>query len=201
MIRRFAIAALMLTIVPPAFAQGIGSGVKGGVGIASQRTESDEGDPAMHVRVGVVAGAFATLPLTSWLDLDPEVLYASRGARLELEGVKASVALDYLDIPVMARVRLKHTGTTHYYAAAGPFVAYLLRARSRTDFGRSTEEIDITDQVEALDYGVAAGGGTERGRLVIDARFTLGLKDVDKDTSDSARTRNRALSLTVGYRF
>ena len=199
--RRLAIAAWMLMIVPPAFAQGIGIGAKGGIGIASQRTESGQADPAMQVRLGVVAGAFATLPLTSLLDLDPEVLYASRGARLEFEGVKASVALDYLDIPVMARVRLKHTGTTHYYAAAGPFVAYRLRARSRTDFGRSTEEIDITDQVESLDYGVAAGGGTERGRLVIDARFTLGLKDVDKDTSDSARTRNRALSLTVGYRF
>lgn len=192
---------LALLCSGPAFAQGLGLGVKGGVNIATERIEGDEGGPSLDSRIGVVAGMFATVPLTSWLDLQPEALYAMKGARLNLGGVKASVGLDYLEVPVLARISRRGAGKIHYHAAGGPSVAFLLRSRYRTKFGSSTEEIDISDELERLDFGVAVGGGVERGSLVIDARYTLGLKDIDKDKSDTVKTTNRALSLTVGFKF
>ena len=45
------------------------------------------------------------------------------------------------------------------------------------------------------------GGGVEIGSIVIDGRYTLGLQDIDKDTSDTIKTTNRAVSLTVGFKF
>jgi predicted small metal-binding protein len=38
-------------------------------------------------------------------------------------------------------------------------------------------------------------------RVVVDARYTHGLTDIDKDTSDDVKVANRAVSVTVGFKF
>lgn len=184
-----------------ASAQGFGLGVKGGVNVATTKIDGEDGGPKLDARIGLVAGVFATLPLASWLDLQPEALYAMKGARLDLDGVKSTLALDYLDVPVLARIIKRGSGARRYYVAGGPSFGFRLRARSRVDFGTSTEDIDVADNIERADLGVAFGGGLEAGALVIDGRYTLGLKDVDKDKSDTVKVTNRAFSLTVGFRF
>jgi hypothetical protein len=203
--RRCAMVAMVLGLLlrggAPALAQGFEIGVKGGVNIATTKIEGEAGSPKLDARIGLVAGVFVTLPLTSWLDLQPEALYAMKGARLNLDGVKSTLALDYLDVPVLARIIKRGSGRRHYYVAGGPSFGFRLRARSRVDFGTSTEDIDVADSIERADLGVAFGGGLETGPLVIDGRYTLGLKDVDKDKSDTVKVTNRAFSLTVGFRF
>jgi hypothetical protein len=183
----------------PAFAQGLG--VKGGVNVGTERFEGEDGGPSLDWRVGGVAGVFVTFPVRSWLELQPEALYSMKGARLNMDGVESSVLLDYLEVPVIARVTRRGGGPLHYFVAGGPTVAVRLRARSRTKFGSATEEIDISDELERLDFGVAAGGGIGRGRLVVEGRYTLGLKDIDKDRSDTVTVTNRTISVTVGLRF
>lgn len=191
---------LLLLCGGPAAAQGLGLGAKGGVNLATQRIEGNrDATTDLTSRVGAVAGVFATLRVAPWFDLQPEALYTSKGGRLDLDGVKASVAIDYFEVPVLARLSRRGPGGGGYYAAAGPSIALRLRARSRTTFGSATEEVDLGEDIEALDYGFAAGGGVEIGRLVIDGRYTFGLKDIDRD--DTARATNRVLSLTAGFRF
>ncbi len=193
--------AFALLCTATASAQGRTLGVKGGVNLATQRN-TGEGDCAdLQSRVGFVAGVFATLPLFSRLELQPEALFSSKGARVDLEGVDASLAVDYLEVPVLARFSRRGGGKLHYYVAGGPSVGFLLRAVTRTTFTTATEEVDISDQVNKFDFGVAMGGGVEIGSLVIDGRYTLGLQDIDKDKSDAVKTTNRAVSLTVGFKF
>lgn len=192
--------ALALLCAQPAAAQGLTLGVKGGVNVATQRNSGgDDAGPGLQSRVGLVAGMFATMPLFSRLELQPEALFTSKGARVDLEGVKASLVADYLEVPVLAR--FSRRGAFNFYLAGGPAVAFLLRAHSRTAFAGATEEIDITEQVNRVDVGVAMGGGVEFGSIVIDGRYTLGLLDIDKDKSDAVKTTNRAVSLTVGFTF
>ena len=181
-------------------AQGFGVGAKGGVNVASQQVTGDTDGPSLDSRIGVVAGGFVTLPLASWLDLQAEGLYSQKGARLKFMGIESTLALDYLDVPVLARIRLGG-GHSRYYAVGGATMSVLLRARARTKFSGSTEDVDVADQVERFDFGVTAGGGVEIGRLIIDGRYTFGLTDIDKDTTDASHTKNRALSVTAGVRF
>lgn len=193
--------AIALLCTATASAQGRALGVKGGVNLATQRN-TGEGDGAdLQSRIGLVAGAFATLPLFSRLELQPEVLFTSKGASVDLEGVEASLVVDYLEVPALARLSRRGGGKMHYYVAGGPSVGFLLRARTRTKFATATEEVDISDDVNRFDFGVAMGGGVEIGALVIDGRYTLGLQDIDKDKSDAVKTTNRAVSLTVGFKF
>jgi hypothetical protein len=203
--RRSAMVAMVLGLLlrggAPACAQGFDWGVKGGVNVATVKIDGEDGGPKLDSRIGLVAGVFATLPLTSWLDLQPEALYAMKGGRLDLDGVESTLALDYIDVPVLARIVKRGAGARRYYAAGGPSFGFRVRARSRVDFGSSTEDIDVADSIERADLGVAFGGGLEAGALVIDGRYTLGLKDVDKDKSDSVKVTNRAFSITLGFRF
>jgi hypothetical protein len=184
-----------------ALAQGLGLGVKGGVNLATERFQGEGDSPSIDPRVGVVAGVFANVPLLSWVDLQPEALVAMKGARLDLEGAQSSVWLDYFEVPILARFSRRRGGRLRYFVAGGPSIGVRLRARTRTKFGDSTEEIDIGDELERLDFGMTAGGGVELGSIVLDGRYTLGLKDIDKNKSDTVKVTNRALSFTVGLKF
>jgi hypothetical protein len=192
--------AIALLAAAPAAAQVPGLGVKAGLNLASQNTGDAGEDPGLQSLRAIVAGVFATLPVTSWLEVQPEALYSVKGSSFEDGGIKAKVLVDYLEVPVLARFSMGG-GRLAYYAAGGPFVAVRLRARTRTTFDSATEEIDVSDEVQRVDYGLAAGGGVEFGSLVVDGRYTHGLKDVDKDTSDRVKVTNRSISITLGFRF
>ncbi len=195
------ISVLVLVCSGPAGAQGLAIGVRGGVNLADVALDADGAAPSFDSRIGLVAGAFVTLPITSWIELQPEVLYSGKGARLEQEGIESKLVLDYLEVPVLARVSGNAFGTTRYYVVAGPTAGFRMRAKTRTEFSGATEELDISEDVERFDFGIAAGGGLQFGSLLVDARYTFGLTDIDKDTTDSVTIKNRVLSLTAGIRF
>ena len=201
-LRTICIGSLMLLPAAPLFAQIQRLGVKGGVNLANQHiVGDDDSDPGLKMFTGLVAGAFVTLPVASWLELQPEALYSVKGSRVDEEGVTASVQIDYLEVPVLARFSKRGAGRNGYYFAGGPFAAFRLRARTRATFSGATEEIDIGEDVERLDFGLTGGGGVEIGSWVFDGRYTHGLKDIDKDKSDSVKVTSRAVSITAGFRF
>jgi hypothetical protein len=190
---------LLLAATRVSMAQDGGIGVKGGVEFASQQVSVD-GSTTLGTWTAVVAGAFYTQPLGARLGVQVEGLYAPKGAKSSSFGIDSTLRIDYVEVPILARLRLG-SGRRHYYVAGGAAPAFRLRARVRTPFAGAIEEIDVADQVERLDLGAAAGGGVVLGRLEIDARYTLGLRDVDADTTDEGRTRNRAVAVTAAWRF
>jgi len=199
--RRIAATALALVILGASTtsAQTFQFGVKGGVNFATLSVE--DGDSAFDSRIGAVIGGFVTWQAFSWLELQPEVLFTSKGAKVEESGISSNLIVDYLEVPILARYSRPLSDNWRVFVAGGPTVAVRLRARTTTEFSGGTEEIDIDDDVEQMDFGVAVGGGVEVGRWILDGRYTFGLSDVDADTSDAATFRNRVISVTAGFRF
>lgn len=195
--RAVLLAALVLALPLPATAQGLEFSVRGGVSLAELSFEADQGAPDTSPRIGLTAGGAVTVPLADWLQVQVEAFYTQKGTRLDFDGIESSVWLDYVEVPVLARVPV---GGRAYLLGGAAFGARV-RARSRTTFGGATEEIDLADDVTGHDVGVVGGGGLEFGRLIVDVRYTLGLVDVDVDQSDSVRIRNRALAITAGVTF
>lgn len=195
-------ALIALTSASPLFAQLPGLGVKGGVNLATEKTSGeDAGDDDFTTFPALVAGVFMTYTVAPGLQFQPEVLYSVKGARVKESGFTSTAHLDYLEVPLLARVSKRGGGRMGFYAAGGPYFAYLLRARTRTAFGGSTEELDVSEQVERTDFGVSIGGGVEWGRVVVDARYIHGLRDIDKDHRDGIKITNRAIAITAGFRF
>jgi len=195
--RAVLLAALALALPLPATAQGLEFGVRGGVSLADLFFDSDQGEPDTSPRTGITAGGTMTVPLADWLQVQVEAFYTQKGTEIDVDGAESSVWLDYVEVPVLARVPV---GGRAYLVGGAAFGARV-RARSRTAFGSTIEEIDIADDVARHDVGVVGGGGLELGRLLVDVRYTLGLVDVDADRRDSVRIRNRALAITAGVRF
>jgi hypothetical protein len=187
----------LILCASPSFAQGLSFGVKGGVNISDIAVTGGANEPSFDPRFGIVAGGFVRLPVASWLAVQAEGLYSEKGARFKESGVEAKLILNYFEIPVLAHVRLAKV----FYVEGGAAMAFRLQAKGRSRFSGSTEDVDISDQVETFDFGVAMGGGVELGRLILDGRYTLGISDADKDKTDSTKTKNRVLSATLGFRF
>ena len=179
-----------------ASAQDMRFGVRGGVNFSTVQNEPSVGSDGYTMRQGLVAGAFFIMPL-GWVHLQPEVLYTSKGAALDLQGIDSKLVLDYLEIPVLARWRLGQ----RFYVAAGPAVAWRLKATSRTKFSGATEETDLGDSVKVYDVGVVGAVGVRFGKVLVDGRYTHGLTDIDSDTSDEVTVRNRAITISAGIGF
>jgi hypothetical protein len=200
-IRAIALGAAVLT-ARQAVAQGIDTGVRGGVNLASTTFMENDGATVLTPGVAPVVAVFATLPLPffSWLELQPEAQYSVKSSRLK-EPADSSLVLDYVEAPVLARISRGAGNALAYYFIGGASFAYGLRARSRTDFGGAIEEIDIGDEVERFDLGAVAGFGFELGRYVFDGRYTHGLRNIDKDATDAVKVTSRTWSVTAGFRF
>ena len=125
------LAALLMLAAAPAHAQWLDIGVKGGVNVATQQISGGGSGPGPQSRVGVVAGVFDTLPAFSWLDVQAEALYAAKGSKVTVEGITTTEEIDYLEVPVLARVK-KAAGRWKLYGGAGPSTAFRLRAHTRT---------------------------------------------------------------------
>lgn len=171
-------------------------GAKVGVNYADVSFDGEGAVPTSG-RVGLLAGGFVTIPLRGWLTAQPEVIYTVKGASLNVADIETDFIVDYLEVPLLARISIRR----NLYAAVGPSMAFRLRARSRTSFGGSTEELDLKDDVEDFDLGVVGAFGMQMGRWVFDGRYTHGLSDIDADTSDDVTLRNRVFSLSAGIRF
>ena len=190
-----AVIVLLLACASPAAAQ-ITYGVKAGVNFANVSFDGEDDVPSSG-RVGVLAGAFATVPVASWLTIQPEAIYTVKGASLDVFDIESDYIVDYLEVPVLVRVPVR----SRVYVAAGPSFAFQIRARSRTSFAGSTQELDIGDSVESFDIGIVGAAGFQMGRWVFDGRYTHGLSDTDADTRDNFKIRNRVFSLSAGFTF
>jgi hypothetical protein len=179
----------------PAAAQ-MSYGVKAGANFANVSFDG-EADVPSSARVAPLAGAFVTIPLRGWLSVQPEMIYTVKGASLDVGGIDSDLIVDYLEVPILARVPVGR----RFYLAAGPSMAVRVRARSRTSFGGSTEEIDLDEEIESFDLGVVGAAGMVFGRWIFDGRYTHGLSDTDADTSDDLKIRNRVFSLSAGITF
>jgi Outer membrane protein beta-barrel domain len=204
--RAIAVAAAVLCAATAmaagsASAQGLSYGVKAGVVLADLAVDGSAEPAPFDFRVGLVAGGFVTWPLGSRLALQPEVLFAQKGASFDQGGGTGTEKLDYLDVPVLVSYRLFGAPGRHVSVLAGPSFGLRLRARSSASFGGDTLEQDVSDQVTRSDVAVVGGLAYHRGRLVFDGRYAWGLTDIDDETEDAVSIRNRGISFLVGWRF
>src|SRR5260221_14442279 len=90
-------------------------GVKGGINFANV---SNFGNDA---RVGGNVGLFVHARLDKNWCLQPEVLYSSEGTRFMSDNGERTLALNYIQVPVM----LQYFPVKQFYLEAGPQVGFL----------------------------------------------------------------------------
>ena len=191
-------------------------GFKGGYNYSSFNGEVAK-DNTLKGLSGFYVGALLELPLGDVLSLQPEVIYSRQGAAWEKDynipilgkgSLKNDIKLDYLNIPVMAKVNLGplflQGGVQFGFLVGKPETSSTVNGR------RVTEELD-KDAYASFDFGVGAGLGVNLSEhFFIEARYTHSLTNAldpnnnslkNAHISDDNNFKNAVLSLGLGVKF
>jgi hypothetical protein len=239
-------AAGLLVAAAPGFAEGFDLGIHAGISIPNIRgSQTNIYTKDFSSRQGPYFGLTADIPLAGRFSLAIDLNYTSQGGlRKGMQPVTMDTSqlplppgtvvfadfrnetiLDYLEIPVMARVTFGHK--LRGFLNAGPYAGYLVRGKAVTkgvsglyldetgtmpilmppDYAEPlvadlTATTDVKDSVHAINVGLAGGGGlimpVGPGEFILEARFQLGLATLQKD-SENGKTQTGAVIVSLGY--
>ena len=191
-------------------------GFKGGYNYSSFNGEVAK-DNTLKGLSGFYVGALLELPLGDVLSLQPEVIYSRQGAAWEKDynvpilgkgNLKNDLRLDYLNIPVMAKVNLGplflQGGVQFGFLVNKPKVdSYIANVYLRNLLDK--------DSYNSFDFGVGAGLGFNLNRrLFVEARYTHSLTNVFDPNDDYFKAslisndnnfKNAVLSVGLGVKF
>ncbi len=201
--RRVITVALFATVLVPAVAAAQTStypmtfGVKAGVNASTLSTEDSLLDTSNIW--GAVGGLFVGRNITDNAGIQLEALFSQRGAKDISTSSETRLRLTYLDLPLTARFGSTMSNDVHFHAFTGPQVGIKLSAKAKNDFLGVEEDLD--EEVKSWDFGWTLGAGVEMNNLSLDARYTLGLTNIDASQSSDGSIKNRTFTVLVGYRF
>jgi Outer membrane protein beta-barrel domain len=169
-------------------------GVKAGVNIANVTYSGSSAPSSLQSITDFNGGLFASIPLFSSCSLQPEVVYSGQGTSANVSSVTAKLNYDYLNVPVL----FKYQHSTGLFAETGPQVGFVLSAKEKAD-GQTT---DVKSNSQSTDFSWAFGIGYQIKviNLGIDARYNLGLTDVNKDNSNGT-VKNSVFQFGLFYTF
>jgi len=174
-------------------------------------------------RTGLTGGGSYTLFHLGPVAVSPELFYAQRGAgetQLLVESPEffEEVGLDYVEVPILARLNFRIPGTHDLLGASvsgGPAFAWNLNCSVRgagegqvalSDDCLLTDDGGIRTVVSSADRGLILSGGLDldvfgAGNLLLGVRMVRGLVRVGNREGAGPDARNRAISGTLGYAF
>lgn len=193
----------------PAFSQSdnpMRIGVKGGVNFSNFRVDEVDDN---NLKAGLNLGLFAKLPITSFLAIQPELLYSSKGAKLTYNNFAAGKGeyrfnMNYVEVPLLVVISLGE----YFNIQAGPYAAFLTSSNIKDMKSDGTiagaRELKA-DNFNRFDYGLAAGLALDLNGFIIGARYNYGLNEVGKSGSLSGEltkdSKNSVGTIYIGFGF
>ena len=173
---------------------------------------------------GLNLGASIPLIHLGPLSIVPEVYYSQKGAKqFDPSALAAGSAtapttldfgLDYIEVPVLAKLSFPLARRLHGYVAGGPAYAWNINCSISVTSAGETSNVSDCNQtfgsfktaMQKADRGIVAGGGLDLdvlgfGGLNLDARVVRGLSRLTTATAGttSADIKNQSVSLMLGY--
>ena len=208
-IRALSLAALVVFLMcaHPLSAQ---VGMKAGVNFS---TLSQKGADLLSLSwesyTGFTLGAFYTVGINDYLAFQPELYFSRKGGKLEgsiggFLGSK-SIDIDYLEIPLLLKLRFPTQSKISPSVFIGPYGAYKLSSGGTISIlGYELEEglIGITDSDFGLVFGGAIGYRVSNVTVILDIRYDLGLVNVGEPilgVENEIKTRSLIVMLGLGF--
>lgn len=166
-------------------------------------------------RIGFAIGGFAEFGLSDAVSLRPELVYTQKGAEFEAAGIDATVKLDYIQLPVLAKLMTGAPGTgPRFHLLFGPAFGFstgcsfdidediVVAAGPSLATGAAMIEIDCDDigaETKGFELAGVLGAGVDLDRFTFDVRFDRGFTGIfDVEDVD---TKNQTFSIRAGYKF
>lgn len=180
-----------------------------GASFSKHGMDADDSD----YKAGLVAGGFVTYSIRDTYGFTAKVLFNQKGGQSDDGELKEQ--LNYIEIPVLARLFFNREGTVRPNIFFGPSFGFLTGARWKAGDGdyQNVEDLglDIFDDVNSykdvyntFDFGLGAGLGVNirvgnEMYFIIDARYTYGFSDIYKEAGGTVNNQN--VAITAGLSF
>ena len=182
-------------------------GIRTGMNVSTVSEKVDEGaDPDYKSLIGFRFGVIGDLGITEKFYVQPGLYFTSLGAKQEVYDKDATVRLNYLQLPILASLRIALSDKLKLHLNAGPYVAYGISGKQKYDgvkinaFGTDDEEGGL----KRFDAGLSFGAGIEVNKAYFGFGYDLGLTNILDDEvwyTDEVKSRNRNFFITVGVNF
>ena len=199
--------ALLLTLTSAsAFAEDAalgGIGLKAGgalTRVAYSGSGADDFNDNINDDIGYSIGIQAVFGINDFIAIQPELLYINKGYELpqSIAGQPQVVTdnFDYVQLPVLASLRLPLLRVFTPKLLVGPHLAYKIGGNKVTDRGNDNEsENHRAENFNPIDFGFTLGAGFDVGlesfTLNVELRYELGLVPVDSRDTDLNYTHNQ----------
>ena len=163
-------------------------------------------------RTGFFAGAYADLPLSEMISVQPGIYYSQKGFTLKGDlqmdkldflgaSARAQMQSHYIDIPVLLTANLGEG----FKLFAGPQLSYLAASNLNVRAGALgfkvlNRNMDLTEQFNRYDFSLVGGAGFQFANGVsINASYDHGLSRLDKNKN--LNSYNRGFKVGIGFQF
>lgn len=158
-------------------------GLKGGVNFTNLYTDDADKEKMLF---GFNAGLFAKLPITSFIAIQPELYFITKGAEVTynnpfVQGA-ARFRYNYLELPILVVVNVNE----NFNLQAGPYAAFMLSGDVKNQSSTSLFDFEKninTDDYNRFEFGLCAGAGIDIGAIGLGARYSYGINKVGKEST------------------
>jgi hypothetical protein len=163
-------------------------GIKGGVNVYNINNDDNT---KYGQRTGYNFGLLGHIHFNSQFAVQPEIVFSTQGATIDNGNTKYN--LDYINVPVL----FQYMFDNGFRLQAGPQVGILISAKSKSN----NNITDFKNDFNPIDFGVSIGASyvVPSTGFGIDARYNLGLSNINKNSS--VNSTNRGIQLGVFYIF
>lgn len=198
MIRFLLIVSFFAFTLSGTQAQTLYIGPKAGLNISS--LSFSEGDNDIYGnKLGINAGAMLIAELNPMFGVQTELNLMNMGASFEFANEDFNLAFSYMEIPLLARAKFGDEESLQFFANGGAFLGLLLSANVVDDGDRT----EVTESYNGTNFGLAFGGGVlipaGMGKIILDARYGLGISDISDSPASSSEVRTRNFGITAGF--
>ncbi len=187
--------------------------IKAGMNMANMSMDPAP-DPGPTMKIGAIGGLGFTAGISDMFGIRAEMLYSQKGSKLTQElpfigSVDLETTINYIDIPVTGVLRFpnrEHSLIPNIFL--GPVFSVKMGDVKVTYDGEDVSDDANDDDINSFDMGLTFGAGLDfgmgKGMVGIDARYTLGLTNIYKDSgnNDAAGTvKHNVISVMLSYSF
>ncbi len=185
---RIAVLALMAVIGSASIAAA-DSGIKFGPTFPKFSTDTTKFDG----RTGWEGGVFFGGKRSGVFGLQGEINWIRKSGEFGIEG--QDFRIDYLQLPALLRLNIGSTSASGFgvYGIIGPAVDIKI--------ADEIEGVTIDDGFENADVSLIFGGGLEVARIIVEGRYTKGLRRINNLFSAPTEIKSQSFALLFGLRF
>lgn len=160
-------------------------GLKAGLNLSSVAVDNGED---LDTKAGLHVGGLAHIHISKHFALQPELVYSMQGGK---DG-DYKLKLNYLNVPVLAQ----YMTNDGFRLQTGPQIGFLTKAKTKFN----DVEVNVTDELSSIDFSWVFGASYLFPQGIgIDARYNLGLTDINDDSGDDLH--NRVFQIGLFYQF